>query len=272
MTRTAMRRLHRDGYWHMVVPGIRSTLVEPPWLGLAWAGILQSVDGVIGGRAAGHLYGICPEPTVIDVWSSIRRRGGDTRWRFRRGVRQPHGSPPKTRIETTALDICQDETAPGIVSVLAKAVGSRRTTAARLRAAVLDTATLRNRGLVLDMLADIASGVESPLELHYLKYVERAHNLPPATRQISISQGTRSDVGYPQFGLLVELDGQVWHEGLAAWTDMARDNCHGLLSFITLRFGWHAVVSDPCAVALQVADALQQGGWSSSAGRCPRCG
>ncbi len=271
MTRTAMRRLHRDGHWHKVVPGICSTHAEPPWLGVAWAGILQTADGVLGGRAAGHLYGICTEPTVIEVWSPTRRRGSDARWRFRRGVRQSFGDPPKTRIERTALDICQDETAAGIVTVLAKAVGSRRTTAERLRAAALGTVTLGNRGLVLDILVDISDGVESPLELHYVKYVERAHNLPSATRQISISKGTRSDAGYPQYGLIVELDGQVWHEGPAAWADMARDNCHGLLFFTTLRFGWHAVVSDPCAVASQVAEALRQGGWQSTVGRCPRC-
>ncbi len=271
VTRAAIRRLHRNGHWHRIAPGIWSARAEPPWLGLAWAGILQTVDGVLGGRAAGHLHGVCAEPTVIEVWSLVRRSVPDPRWRFRRGLQQGRGSPPRVRLETAVLQMCQEETAEGIVTVLARAVGTRRTTVERLRHATLGAPTLRNRKLVLDILHDVADGIESPLERLYLKTVERAHGLPAAHRQITITEGTRSDVGYPDFGLLVELDGQLWHEGPAAWADMERDNRHQLLSLTTLRFGWHAVLHDPCGVAQQIAEALHSGGWRSGAKRCSRC-
>jgi len=39
---------------------------------------------------------------------------------------------------------------------------------------------IRHRSLVLDLLAETASGVHSPLEQRYLHDVERAHGLPAA--------------------------------------------------------------------------------------------
>ncbi len=271
VTREASRRLERGGHWHKIAPGVWATRVNPSWLGLAWAGILQTRDGVLGGHAAGHLYKLCEEPPVIDVWTPGQLRRSGTRWRFRRGQRRGFNEPPRVRIEEAALEMCETETESGVVDVLAKAVGTRRTTARRLRAAALRISNLRNQPLVLDILADVAVGVESPLEHRYLVDVERAHRLPAATRQVSVGEGIRCDVGYLEFHLLVELDGRLWHEGLAAWADMERDNRHELLSFTTLRFGWHAVTDDPCAVASQVAEALQKGGWQFSPGRCPRC-
>ncbi|MEO7587985.1 MAG: type IV toxin-antitoxin system AbiEi family antitoxin domain-containing protein [Arachnia sp.] len=271
LTRAVWRRMHRDGQWHPVAPGMSSTAAAPTWTALAWAGVLQCEGGVLGGEAAGHLYGICDEPQVIDVWTPSRRRIADQRWRFRRGTRRGFADPARVRMEDAVLEICAEATAPGIVDVLGRAVGSRRTTAQRLRAAALGAPVAKNRQLVLQILDDVANGVESPLEHRYLVDVERAHGLPVGARQVSISSGTRTDVGYLKFRVLVELDGRVWHEGLAASADMRRDNQHAIASFTTLRFGWHAVVDNPCGVASQVIQALTRGGWPPRARGCPRC-
>lgn len=271
VTREASRRLERDGHWHKVTPGIWSTRLDPPWLGHAWSGILQSRDGVLGGCAAGHLYGLCDEPLTIDVWTESQLRRSGTRWRFRRGDRRGFNEPPRVRIEEAALEMCETLSAPGIVAVLAKAVGTRRTTSRRLHDAAASSTNLRNQGLILEVLADIADGVESPLEYRYLIHVERAHGLPQPSRQLSITKGTRSDVAYPEFLLLVELDGQLWHEGLAAWSDMDRDNRNSLAAFTTLRFGWDAVLRDPCDVAQEVSTALTQRGWTGRLRRCADC-
>ncbi len=272
VSRTALRRMHRDHHWQPVAAGISATTAEPPWLGLAWAGVLQCDDGVLGGQAAAHLYGLCAEPKVIDVWSVTRRRLSQPLWRFRRGSRRGFGDPPRLRIEEAALEICRDGSDADVVEVLAKAVGTRRTTPQRLRRAAANAPNLQNRRLILEVLTDVADGVESPLEHRYLIDVERAHGLPVGTRQISMSRGTRSDVGYLGFGILVELDGRVWHEGLAAASlDMERDNLHALASFTTLRFGWLAVADNPCRVASHVATALHQGGWSGDPVQCSRC-
>ncbi len=121
------------------------------------------------------------------------------------------------------------------------------------------------------MLEDVGDGAESPLEVRYLRDVERAHALPVGHRQVSISTGTRSDVGYLNQFVLVELDGRLGHDGAAAWRDWSRDNKHALANHITLRYGWQDVVHRPCVVASQVADALIRGGWSGTPRRCRSC-
>ena len=271
ITKEASRRLHRNGHWHRVASGVSSAIQDPPWMGYAWAGILQCEQGALGGAAAGHLYGICEAPSTISVWTGdqlLRSRG---RWRFRHGTRRGFSDPPRVRVEDAALEMCEDQSDSGIVTVLASAVGTRRTTTQRLRSVALGMQNLRNRRLILEVLTDVAIGVESPLERHYLIDVERKHGLPVASRQVSISNGTRTDVGYLEFAVLVELDGRVWHEGLAASADMARDNQHRLASFTTLRFGWPAVVGNPCDVARQVAEALVLHSWSGKLRRCNSC-
>ena len=271
VTTEASRRMRRGGHWHRVAPAVWSTTSPPSWAGLAWAGILQCRQGVLGGAAAGHLYGLCEPPAVIDVWAGEQLRRSGPQWRFRHGNRRGIFEPARVRIEDAALEMCEDESEAGIVALLAGAVGTRRTTTERLRFVARDMPNLRNRRLVLEILADVADGVESPLERRYLIDVERAHGLPAGERQVTLSRGTRSDVGYLTFRVLVELDGRVWHEGVAASADMLRDNQHRLTSWTTLRFGWHAVVNSPCMVASQVSVALRRGGWTGVADRCPRC-
>lgn len=271
LTRAASRRMHRDGHWHRIAPAIWSTAASPSWMGLAWAGVLQCDQGVLGGAAAGHLYGLCPPPSLISVWCAVQLRRSQQQWRFRRGQRCGFLDPPRVRIEDAALEMCEEVSDPEIVSVLARALGTRRTTQERLGSAALRMSNLTNRRLILDVLGDVGDGVESPLEHRYLIDVERVHGLPTASRQVVVSSGTRTDVGYLEFRLLVELDGQLWHEGLAAWSDMDRDNQHQLASFTTLRFGWDAVTRSPCTVASQVARALAQRGWNGELRPCPGC-
>lgn len=271
VTRQATRRLRRDGHWHGIAPGVLATSDAPEWLGWAWAGVLQATGGVLGGAAAAHLWGLCPQPTTIDVWSTSQVRRGSGPWRFRRGERLGTGCPPRLKIERAALELCGMVPEAEAVRILAGAVGTRRTTAERLRLQAEQLPTLGNRRLVLEVLGDVVVGVESPLERRYFHDVERAHRLPPSMRQFSASIGTRSDVAYPDHGLLIELDGRVWHQGLAAWADAQRDNQHVVAGFRTLRFTWHAIVDDPCRVAALVAGALRTRGWEGSLRNCPRC-
>lgn len=125
--------------------------------------------------------------------------------------------------------------------------------------------------MVLEMLADCAVGVESPLEQRYFRDVERAHGLPVGRRQASLRRGTRVDVSYDEYGLVVELDGVLWHQGLAAHSDMNRDNLNVLDGRLTLRYGWPAVVDHRCRVASQVVTALRLGGWTGQLSACHRC-
>jgi hypothetical protein len=115
-------------------------------------------------------------------------------------------------------------------------------------------------------------GVESELELRYLRDVERAHRLPEGNRQCY--RGAlrhRSDVGYDAFALLVELDGRLGHEGAGRFRDYRRDNDFALRQLLSLRYGWFDVVDRPCAVAFQVGSVLVSRGWRGVPERCDRC-
>jgi very-short-patch-repair endonuclease len=130
----------------------------------------------------------------------------------------------------------------------------------------------RHRGLIESILSDVADGAESPLELRYLKDVERAHQLPGGRRQRKrLGLPYCSDVGYDAFQVLVELDGRIGHDGTDRFRDLDRDNRFATLAWLTLRYGWYDVVHRPCLVAFQVASVLINRGWPGLPSRCPRC-
>lgn len=135
---------------------------------------------------------------------------------------------------------------------------------------------VRGRQLVTDILADVADGVESPLEHRYRRDVERAHRLPTSVLQAREKVGgrwIRADCRYPGLGVRVELDGQLAHPGGRTDVDTWRDNAALLeTSEITLRYRWGHVADTPCRAAEQVVEALRQGGWDGSPRPCsPTC-
>jgi hypothetical protein len=52
---------------------------------------------------------------------------------------------------------------------------------------------------------------------------------------------------------------------------MERDNRFVLAVMATLRYGWLDVEVRPCAVVVQVAEALSGRGWPGQLRRCKRC-
>jgi hypothetical protein len=122
-------------------------------------------------------------------------------------------------------------------------------------------------------LADIADGCLSPLELRYLREVERCHRLPRGDRQaVRARPGGRwyDDVAYHRFGTRVELDGLAAHAGEARGRDARRDNAAAESGEVVLRYGWGDVVDRPCSVAVQVAAVLSRHGWTGRAVPCSR--
>lgn len=272
VTEAAIRRLSLEGHWHHVTRNLWSVSPVPGWEALAWGGIILGGDGAtLGGHAAAHLWNLVAEPEVIEVWAHTKRRLRTGPWQFRRGVRKSHGELPKVLIENAVVEACAGAGTDNVISILAKALSSGRTTAQRLHKTVAASSNLPGRKLLLELLGEAQLGVESPLELRYLHDVERAHGLPHGTRQRSNSVATRTDVTYPEYATLVELDGRVHHQGLAAHLDMGRDNDHRLLGLFTLRYGWVIITADPCLVAAQVARALRLGGWEGEPTTCHRC-
>jgi len=185
------------------------------------------------------------------------------------------GKTPATTAAETVLDLAGGmRKVDDVVGALTRATGVA--TPEEIRVAVGRRARLRHRALILDVLADVDEGVESPLELRFHRQVEAAHGLPTAVLQVReklAGTWTRADCRYLEYGTRVELDGQLAHPGGRTDKDTWRDNAALLESReLTLRYRWSHVAGQPCRTAQQVATALRRGGWQGALTRCgPSC-
>lgn len=272
MGRHTIARLLRDEQWYLLADGIYSRSPTPDWTALAWTGaLLAGKDAALGAEAAMYLHGVGSPPETIAVWSGSRQVRDRSPWQFKEGIRASRGSPPRVSLEDATLEVCAEAELDRIVAALSAATASCRTTTQRIRRRTEQLRNLRHRRDVLEVLTEVDNGMESPLELRYAKDVERAHSLPCGVRQLSVSKGTRSDVTYLEFGVLVEIDGRLGHSGDGAFKDAARDNRHAVAGFVTLRFGWNDVTRSPCAAAPQAAAVMRARGWQGRIRICRRC-
>ena len=95
-------------------------------------------------------------------------------------------------------------------SWLFRATGRRLTSAGMIKEALAARKRMRWREWLGEALDDVADGVMFPLELRYVRDVERAHGLPAARRQArrELASGVRYlDNFYDAYRLCVELDG-----------------------------------------------------------------
>lgn len=266
-----IQRSLKDGRIDRLSQGIYST-GEGGWLQRAWAGVLiGGPSAVLGGAGAAYLQGLVREAPEQVLVFSTNWRSPDWRWRLVRSARVGTGEPPRTRPAQTVVDLAAGLDADGITALVAEAVGRKGVRPAAISQVLAETSRHPRRTLLEDLLGEVAAGSRSPLELRYVREVERAHRLPPAARQSSPLRRYKSDVWYSEYGLLVELDGRAYHSGRAALDDMDRDNDHQLVGLITLRFGWRQVTARPCQTAATVARALRSRGWSGLPRACPRC-
>ncbi len=243
------------------------------WRQQAWAGILLGgPDAVLGRAAAAHLDGMLKDPPAqVTVFvgpdAEIRR---DPRWRFITAARQGVRYPRRTPASRTIVDLAGQLTPDGLAALVSTAIGKGLTTPANIMGMLASVQRHPCRALLSEIAADVAVGVRSALERRYLRDVERAHGLPPSRRQ----QGPldkQTDVWYEEYRLIIELDGRAYHDGVAAWNDLDRDNQHRLKAHLTLRYTWTPVAVHPCQVMREVVTALHQRGWTGRPHPCPRC-
>lgn len=237
------------------------------------AALIAGPDGAIGGEAAAHLAGVVRDvPKRIVAFSPSAKAGvvvGDHVVVFRRGTRCPVGSPPRSKLEASLVDMAADADERAIIDAVARALVQRMTTVDRLSAELRSRTRVRGRGLLKALLLRANQGVESVLEWLFLRDVVRAHGLPEPSRQVRTGHG-RLDNLYEPWRLVVELDGERDH---ADWSrDMLRDNEHLLDDGrTTLRYGMNAVLGKACQVAAQIGRGLTARGWPGSLGTCPTC-
>ncbi|WP_206051051.1 hypothetical protein [Nocardioides speluncae] len=186
-----------------------------------------------------------------------------------------HLGPPRVRIEEAIVDLAAGaDNDFEAVAVVANAVQSRRTTAHRIFRALQARPRVSRRPFLEGVLRDVAAGTCSVLEHAYLTRIERPHGLPRARRQwAATSDGPiYRDVEYEPFGLVVELDGRLFHDTATARDrDLDRDLDAAIDRRHTVRLGWGQVVGRPCATAPRIARLLNARGWAGQALACPEC-
>ena len=191
-------------------------------------------------------------------------------------------NPPRLRVEHAAIDVAsRAPSEDAAVAVLADVVRDGHTTPARLSTVLERQRGLPRRSLLREVLVDVGSGAQSPLERRYLRDVERAHGLPTGRRQVREQVASWSgvetatlvrDVRYALFSSLVELDGGLGHSAAAdRWADLDRDLAAAADGFATLRAGWRQVL-DPCRLAIVVGRTLALRGWQGEPVPCARPG
>lgn len=274
-----VRRLLRRREWVLVHPGVYVDHTgELTWLQRAWAAVLfawpaalshesalRAADGPGSGKqdlvhvAVGRDRRVAA-PAGIRVHRTVRL-GDHVLWNL---------GPPRVRYEDAALDVslaAPDDLAS--ISVLAKAVGSRRTTAERMATSLTERLRTPRRGWLEGVLGDIASGTCSVLEHGYLTRVERPHGLPIAERQVRLvsTMGViYRDARYETFE--VELDGRLHTDTEQRDRDLDRDLDAAVDGRSTVRLGYGQVFSRPCATAGRVAALLRAHGWDGEVQTC----
>ncbi len=279
---TWVRRQVDAGRWQRLHRGVLYTYSGPvPWRSRALAAVRYAGPGAaLSHDAAARLLGMTGrEPEVVDVSIPASRRVRPTE-----GVRiHTRASMPATRgwlpavvaPETTVDLVAQARTVDDAVSWICAAVRTGVPPAA-IAAAARRRSRVPRRALLDELIADVADGVESPLERRYHHDVERRHALPRAVLQVRRrvdGRWTRADRRYERFAVSIELDGWLGHPGGRTDADAWRDNAVLLeRGDLTLRYRWRHVLVTPCACARQVASALRRGGWRGSPQPCgPTC-
>jgi very-short-patch-repair endonuclease len=275
----------RVGRWQRLHLGVYAAFTGRPARDAElWAAVLRAgPQAVLSHHTAAELDGFAPRPgRLIHVTVPLARHmvkvpGMAVHRSGRLNVtRHPARTPPRTRVEETALDLAHlAPTLDDAFGWISRPCNGRLTTPPLIRAALRSRARVRWRAELELALSDIADGVMSPLENRYVRDVERAHGLPVARRQVLITRDSRTqylDNLYEELGIGVELDGQAYHPAEERWQDIGRDNALAADGIQVLRYGWADVDRRACRVAIQFAELAARRGWTGPLRRCgPAC-
>ncbi|MDQ1289911.1 MAG: hypothetical protein QG622_3477 [Actinomycetota bacterium] len=283
VTEGQIRARVRSRRWRVLHSGVYATFSDPPSpRAMVWAAVLRAgPDAVAGPLTSLWLAGaVDSPPSPLDVMvpagrmvrSSVPFRVHRARDLLARV--HPVALPPRLRIEYAVLDTVQQLTrAEAVVDLVITCVRRGLTTAPRLRVLLTERKRQRWRGLLVEVLDDVARGVRSGLERRWFRTVERAHGLPCSVINSRDDSGGRReyrDFDIKKYGLVIETDGQETHPVEEAFRDRARDNRVTVSGRRTLRYGWHEIVQDPCGVAGEVAAVLRMLGWTGHPRPCGR--
>jgi hypothetical protein len=274
------------GRWRVLHRGVYATFTGPLKRNAQlWAAVLYAGrDARLSHETAAEVIGLTdrqwpqiqvsinPERRVIRVEGvKIHRSSYNGQiWR------PPQGVPPHTSEENTVLDLVDAATnLDDVVGWVTRALAKPLTSADHLRRAMAERKQLRWRRELDEIITAAAGGAHSVLEYRHDRDVQRAHGLPPAKKQVPFRKpdGTTGylDRHYPEYRLVIELDGRQYHPSERRANDQARDNANAVTGS-TLRYGWEDVTRKACETALQEAGALRERGWTGTLKPCsPTC-
>jgi hypothetical protein len=245
--------------------------------------VLRGGDGAAPALdAAAHLHGVeTGPPAVITVWVPAGRevtRLPGTRVRSRSRIESTtRRGLPVTVAAATVLDL---GAGPGCgwresVAVAARWVQRGRVDVEELQAALARRGSHPHRRALVLALGAVAAGAESLLEVQFVRTVVQRHGLPPATLQApghGPGGRLRRDAEFPEWAVVVELDGRLGHEGEGLARDRRRDRAAARDGRLTLRAGWVEVDAAPCELAVDVHETLRSRGWTGRGRACgPGC-
>ncbi len=275
----------RSGRFQRLYTGVYAAFTGPPGRrAQLWAAVLRAGPAAaLSYQSAAELDGfaaeqgrlihvtIPPEKRVVRVPGIVVHRSARLTQ-----ARHPSKTPPRTRVEETALDLAQvADSLDDAFGWISRACTRRLTKPPLLVQAMKSRRRFRWRAELMLALDEVAEGMLSPLERRYVHNVERPHGLPVPRRQVVIFRGSQRqylDNLYEEFGIGVELDGQAYHPVEERWRDIGRDNALGAEGFLVLRYGWGDVTDRACQSAVQIGAAAIKRGWSGNLVRCgPAC-
>lgn len=277
-----------SGAWQRVYPAVYATFSGPlPRDAQLWAAVLRTGAGaMLSHETAAELHGIIDRPmgSGIHVMVPVSRRPAQRK--PARGIvihrsdqsQQQFLGPfnlPRTRIEDTVLDLAAAApTFDHAYSWIARSVSRKLVSVDALRAALVTRKRVRWRAWLNDALEDAADGIHSSLERRYVRDVERAHGLPRSRHQTRRQLGGKvhyRDNWYPEYRVVVEVDGPAYHQNERIQLDKDRDNVNLALDDVkTHRFGPVAVTEKACETAALVAVTLRRNGWDGVPRSCRR--
>lgn len=276
----------RSGRWRIVHRGIYMTFSGPLRRDAQlWAAVLYAGRGArLSHETAAEIIGLTDRQWPnIQVSIPPERRvtpidGVTIHTSLYNGKiwRPPPGIPPHTSEEDTVLDLVHAaDNLDDVLGWIARALAKPLTSEPHLRRAMAERKQLRWRRELDEIITATAGGAHSVLEYRHDRDVQRAHGLPPARKQVPFRKpdGTKGylDRFYPEYRLVIELDGRQFHPDDRRAQDQARDNANAV-SGATLRYGWNDVTRKACETALQEAEALRSRGWTGTLRPCsPTC-
>jgi Transcriptional regulator, AbiEi antitoxin len=278
VTRAAVGRRIRSGAWQRLHRGTYATFSGvPPREAMLWAALLRAGSGaVLSHETAAEVHRLVDKHSskihiTVPISHDPARRSqirGVVIHRSRNVASEPlpPWQLPRTPIAETILDLIEAATTTDdAFAWLTRAIGRDLVNAGMLTTALSARKRMRNRSWLVEALADVADGVMSPIELRYVRDVERAHGLPHAKRQArrELDGGVRFlDNFYEAFRLCVEIDGRLTHPPEQKWRDADRDSDNLFRDDVqTIRLGLRHVTSGRCVQAAKLARLFIRRGW-----------